>query len=420
MPLYWTDCFVFPHSVRSDLSSSPLGSPSSSSCPQFRSRKWNPPLQWTFPWLGLVGYKASWPNAYLTCLGFWYTWDLNCLNKTSHGNNQHFEHCSLGRANQFLQHMMGFHHNHWSHRHVHLKNSTIDRSVFSCGYIYNICYLWEHWHAHKLHLSLSMIHCCGTGTIPSTCTSRTLWCDIDPPTHPTSPFHDLTTGPAGLSTWSVRDGQAETKKWAGMPENERDCYLGVSRFESKTTNSNHQWTSSYMALFLKKLSPFICGYKMLWLMLAMDMWNQNLRSNIQLASIGNGKMMTMCLYIWSLVSSELQTQSISQLGCIMIRSFNETKNMVSGFKCFPGHKCLTCRTYLHGLLPPWNFPQFFFKHLTHRGKNHMEPKKSAFCQRNIIFFQTHHDFLQVPGRSNLPGGVAVSRSCQETPSQQLA
>lgn len=156
MPLYWTDCFVFPHSVRSDLSSSPLGSPSSSSCPQFRSRKWNPPLQWTFPWLGLVGYKASWPNAYLTCLGFWYTWDLNCLNKTSHRNNQHFEHCSLGRANQFLQHMMGFHHNHWSHRHVHLKNSTIDRSVFSCGYIYNICYLWEHWHAHKLHLSLSL------------------------------------------------------------------------------------------------------------------------------------------------------------------------------------------------------------------------------------------------------------------------
>ena len=174
------------------------------------------------------------------------------------------------------------------------------------------------------------------------------------------------------------------------------------------------------------MSPFICGYEMLWLMLAMDMWNQNLRSNIQLASIGNGKMMTMCfllcLYIWSFVSSELQTQSISQLGCIMIRSFNETTNMVSGFKMLSRPQVSDFQD-LHGLFAPMEFPSVFFLNIWHTpGKNHMEPQYSAdFVKgKHHHLNQTHHFTSFRFQAVKIFGGVAVFRSCQETPSQQLA
>ena len=100
----------------------------------------------------------------------------------------------------------------------------------------------------------------------------------------------------------------------------------------------------------------------------------------------------------------------------MIRSFNENKKtwwVVSN--AFPATSVwlagLTCMDFC-----PHGISLSFFLNIWHTAeKITWNQKNSAFCQRNIIFFQTHHDFLQVPGRSNLPGGVAVFQVMPRNP-----
>ena len=174
------------------------------------------------------------------------------------------------------------------------------------------------------------------------------------------------------------------------------------------------------------MSPFICGYEMLWLMLAMDMWNQNLRSNIQLASIGNGKMMTMCfllcLYIWSFVSSELQNPIYFSAGMHNDTQLQRNNKHGEWFQMLSRPQVSDFQD-LHGLFAPMEFPSVFFLNIWHTpGKNHMEPQYSAdFVKgKHHHLNQTHHFTSFRFQAVKIFGGVAVFRSCQETPSQQLA